>query len=56
MCFVFENRMSIEQWVSPEEIFDSLNFSLELAIFVVPGERFPLDILFFALGRLCPQE
>lgn len=56
MCFIVENRMSKEQWLSPEENFNFHNFSLKLAIFVVPGELIPLDILFFALGRLRPQE
>lgn len=46
--------MSKEQCLSPEKIFDSRNFSLKLAVFVVSGELFLLDILFFPLGKLCP--
>lgn len=54
VSFIFENRMSKEQWSGPEKIFDSHNFSLKLAVFVVSRELFPLDILFFSLGKLCP--
>lgn len=54
VSFIFENRMSKEQWLSPEKIFDIHNFSLKLAVFVVSRELFPLDILFFPLGKLCP--
>lgn len=54
VSFIFENRMSKEQWSGPEKIFDSHNFSLKLAVFVVSRELLPLDILFFSLGKLCP--
>lgn len=36
MSFAFENKMSKEQWLGMEKFFDSCNFSLKLALFVVP--------------------